>query len=621
MQIFTRFFRKLPDDQYPVLTAKSLLKPHREMVQEARSIVGLPRQHWDALYQTAIERFALYVQELPASEVHHHSGRGGLLAHGIEVMVNALRIRTGKLLPPNADAETVTRFKDLWTYAVFTAALAHDLGKPITDVRVDLFDATGGSLPTWSPFTAPMGQTKSVRSYAVSYVHKRAYVSHQRASSLYVHHIVPDVGLNWLLSDTDVFFHWTNCITGHDDEAGLLGQIIHDADRQSVAANLAGDQVNVSSAATTSRKPLHQRVMTCLRNQIDQGNLPLNRDGAAGWIVDGQVWLVVKRALDLVRESMTQEGQTGVPSRNDRIMDELQQYQILIPCGDKAVWKCQVFSPDWPKAHELTLLCFPVERLWASEDSVPEAFAGTVTPVGQLAAVVEDAPTESATTHASTATAAPATPDEAASDDSGTALTQPVATPSIDEPMLNLGALAGLTTNSGESESESDDTVGGESTSTDNVVALDVQGNNPLPGRSMERASSTTESETNSPASDDDKLSMRFVKWLRDGLHSKDITVNTARAKVHRTQEGVLLVSPAIFKEFDQTNWKTLQNKFTKLKLHEPNPDGKSFHTYVARGKKKTGRITGFLITDTNAAFPNIELPSVNHALSKEVAA
>lgn len=222
------------------------------------------------------------------------------------------------------------------------------------------------------------------KTYRIEYRRKRIYDSHQRASALYVHHIVQREGLQWLASNQELFFYWINLLTGHDEDTGLLGSIIHEADKLSVASNLAGDQIYPQEAiATTNRKPLHQRIITSLRYQIDNGNLPMNRDGAAGWVVDDQLWVVVKRALDQIRDHMQQEGQSGIPARNDRIMDELQQYGILVPNGNRAVWKCRVFNQSWPKAHELTLLYFPVSKIWVTADAVPGIFAGTVVPVDQ----------------------------------------------------------------------------------------------------------------------------------------------------------------------------------------------------------------------------------------------
>jgi len=536
-----------------IQSGKKIASQHKNVIANIRSIVGLQQNYWNYFYLQTIYNLAEYVQLLPASEAHHHFGQGGLLSHTLDTALQALRIRRGKLLPPNADAETVTKLKDVWTYGIFTGALCHDIGKPITDVTIEVFDKNKSSVGIWQPFSSSMFdmvKSKHARTYRIEYKRKRIYASHKRASALYVHHIVPNEGLQWLVSNQELFFYWTNLLTGHDEDTGLLGSIIHEADKLSVASNLAGDQINPQEAiATTNRKPLHQRIVTSLRYQIDNGTLPMNRDGAAGWIVDDQLWVVVKRALDQIRDHMQQEGQSGIPARNDRIMDELQQYGILLPNRDKAVWKCRVFDQSWPKAHELTLLCFPVSKIWASEDAVPDSFGGTVLPVDQLPE--------------------PETPTEKDS------ISKP---PTID---------------------------------------LSTPAQSPQPSTDTAADPQHTVKASNLESNPDGNAGEQFLNWLRDGLHERTFKVNDAYSKIHRTAEGIFLVSPSVFKAFDQSNWSYVQKRFTKLRLHERNSNGTNIHEYLVTGKKKKSLIKGFLIRDTANVFPGIELPTTNYALSR----
>ncbi len=70
-----------------VFTAEKLLAPrHRQiLLQEIQGFVSIPAKHYRALFETAIRNYASFVQELPASEIHHHSAPGGMLDHGLEV--------------------------------------------------------------------------------------------------------------------------------------------------------------------------------------------------------------------------------------------------------------------------------------------------------------------------------------------------------------------------------------------------------------------------------------------------------------------------------------------------------------------------------------------------------
>ena len=604
------FFKPQQESTLFIQSGEHLLAQHKQTISEIRSIVGLSSRFWNALYLNTLNNLSEYIQELPASESHHHSNRGGLLAHTLETALNALRIRRGKLLPPNSDAETVTKYKDVWTYAVFTAALCHDLGKPITDMSVELMDKKKNKIADWSPFHGPMSSYKLGQKYRIQFRRNRIYVSHERASALYVHHIVPMIGLEWLASNQEAFFYWTNILTGHSEDGGAIGSIIHEADKRSVASSLAGDQVisNVEMAATTSRKPLHQRILTSLRYQIDEGTLPINRDGAAGWIADEKLWIVVKRALDQVRDHMTQEGQTGIPARNDRIMDELQQYSILVPNGDKAVWKCQVFAPDWPKAHELTMLCLPVDKVWHTIDAIPKPFEGTVVPLNKTECLTAEDTAEPPILSVNSATqpVSPIPSYDHQTDAENTSTSGLSETRQIKPPSINFSALASPNDSSSQAGTE--------------LAA--VTHNHAEPGISDSSDSTTKVLENVTPllapnTQPEHKDGKEFLNWLRDGLHRRKFPVNDVNSKIHMTKEGLFLVSPAIFRQFDKDKWSYAQKRFTKLKLHEQNTNGTNIHEYLVSGPKKRSMIKGFLITDTANVFPGIELPNINHKLSK----
>ena len=100
---------------------------------------------------------------------------------------------------------------------------------------------------------------------------------------------------------------------------------------------------------------------------------------ATAWFDGKHLWLVSKRGIDTLREHLIQEGHSGIPTRNDRIFDELQQNNALIPNQDRSIWKVNVSDDDW--SHTLTCLCFAAEKLWPDPSSRPDVFKGSVTPV------------------------------------------------------------------------------------------------------------------------------------------------------------------------------------------------------------------------------------------------
>jgi integrating conjugative element relaxase (TIGR03760 family) len=181
-----------------------------------RQQAGVPAAHWNALYERLLHNFAGFVQQLPASEAHHHRDAGGLLQHGLDTALKALTIRRGVLLPTGATSEHLADKQDVWTYATATAALLHDLGKPVVDQTVALFDADGHAAGSWNPLAGPMPATAAAN--AVSVVRGRRYRLHPRLPPLLVQFIVPPIGLEWIAKDLDVFEAWLATISGGDSE-------------------------------------------------------------------------------------------------------------------------------------------------------------------------------------------------------------------------------------------------------------------------------------------------------------------------------------------------------------------------------------------------------------------
>ena len=92
------------------------------------------------------------------------------------------------------------------------------------------------------------------------------------------------------------------------------------------------------------------------------------------------IWLVVKTTLDALRAHLLQEGQSGIPVDNRRLMDELQQRSVLIPNGDRAVWSARVTLGGWQR--DLHALAVSGSRLWPDPAIRPETCHGTISPFG-----------------------------------------------------------------------------------------------------------------------------------------------------------------------------------------------------------------------------------------------
>ena len=324
---------KIPDIPgiLPILPVDELIAAHAGKIASLNELAGLSESNFNKYYRSSIHNFARLVQLLPASEVHHHATPGGMLSHTLDVCVTALKLRQSYVLSTNNNAEDVSVEKDSWTYAIFLAALCHDLAKPVVDQIIDIYDQDHkmSQWVPWSYFLDEQGKW-----YTCRFVRKRQYHLHEKASLLLTYKIIPSYGMEWLSSHQTIFMQWLACVSGDNENALSIGEIVSLADSKSVATNLGAESSN-NTASISKAKPLYEKMLTALRVLLLEGELPLNRNGAAGWIKDNSCWLVSKRTIDAIRDQLSTEGHTGVPSKNGRMYDILQEHGILTPCGDR----------------------------------------------------------------------------------------------------------------------------------------------------------------------------------------------------------------------------------------------------------------------------------------------
>jgi hypothetical protein len=83
--------------------------------------------------------------------------------------------------------------------------------------------------------------TAGAKRYTVSFREGSSHGVQPGASLLLVHFILPDIGLRWLVSDPELWDRWTAALIGDNAAAGVLGEIIEQAN--AVTAEYGVDQV------------------------------------------------------------------------------------------------------------------------------------------------------------------------------------------------------------------------------------------------------------------------------------------------------------------------------------------------------------------------------------------
>ncbi|MDP5993680.1 MobH family relaxase [Pseudomonas aeruginosa] len=580
----------------PESAASLLATPRRQkLLEHIWQRTSLSRKQFASLYRAPLERYAELVQAFPASEAHHHAYPGGMLDHGLEIVAYSLKLRQSHLLPIGASPEDQAAQAEAWTAAVAYAALLHDIGKVAVDLHVELADGS-----TWHPWHGPLRQP-----YRFRYRDDREYRLHSAATGLLYQQLLNRDLLDWLSGYPSLWAPLLYVLAGQYEHAGVLGELVVQADRASVAQELGGDPARAMAAPKHS---LQRKLVNGLRYLLKE-ELKLNQPEASdGWLTENALWLVSKTVSDKLRAHLLSQGVDGIPANNTAVFNVLQDHAMLQPTASgKAIWRATITSESgW--SHAFTLLRLAPALIWEPSER-PSPFAGTVTV--DNAGEAEDGPRPSAPDAALLPGAAVATEKEPAAssrpDQSGGSHAIPPSTQR--NPADPLESMLAMFETTPEPEQSVEAPPEG---ADDAAVPLDPPASAPGPSApTAAPAPHDFASFTGRPSGE------HFMAWLKQAVQTRKLIINDAKALVHTVSDTVYLISPGVFQRYAQEHptigplakdaalqdWQWVQKRFEKLGLHRKQPSGLNIRTCEVMGPRKTRQVHGYLLEDPSHIF------------------
>lgn len=580
----------------PESAASLLATPRRQkLLEHIWQRTSLSRKQFASLYRAPLERYAELVQAFPASEAHHHAYPGGMLDHGLEIVAYSLKLRQSHLLPIGASPEDQAAQAEAWTAAVAYAALLHDIGKVAVDLHVELADGS-----TWHPWHGPLRQP-----YRFRYRDDREYRLHSAATGLLYQQLLNRDLLDWLSGYPSLWAPLLYVLAGQYEHAGVLGELVVQADRASVAQELGGDPARAMAAPKHS---LQRKLVNGLRYLLKE-ELKLNQPEASdGWLTEDALWLVSKTVSDKLRAHLLSQGVDGIPANNTAVFNVLQDHAMLQPTASgKAIWRATITSESgW--SHAFTLLRLAPALIWEPSER-PSPFAGTVTV--DNAGEAEDGPRPSAPDAALLPGAAVATEKEPAAssrpDQTGGSHAIPPSTQR--NPADPLESMLAMFETTPEPEQSVEAPPEG---ADDAAVPLDPPASAPGPSApTAAPAPHDFASFTGRPSGE------HFMAWLKQAVQTRKLIINDAKALVHTVSDTVYLISPGVFQRYAQEHptigplakdaalqdWQWVQKRFEKLGLHRKQPSGLNIRTCEVMGPRKTRQVHGYLLEDPSHIF------------------
>ena len=110
------------------------------------------------------------------------------------------------------------------------------------------------------------------------------------------------------------------------------------------------------------------------------------------------------------------------------------------------------------------------------------------------------------------------------------------------------------------------------------------------------------------------------MAWLKQGIASRRLIINDAKALVHTVSDTAYLVSPGVFQRYAQEHpqlaaiarqeklepWQWAQKRFENLAAHRKQASGLNIWTCHVSGPRKSRQLHGYLLTQPGALFERV---------------
>jgi hypothetical protein len=213
----------------PCETGQAVLsKANPTVLNDIRALVSVPAELFNELYGETLYRLAAYCQALP---LLGEDKLYGLLNSRLTYAIDTLKIRRGRILPLNTDAEIVAQQEPRWTYAVFTAALFFNAYALQPTKRLVLVNPDGTLLHEVHPLAGGLAEPNTF--YRVMDENNPLVLEVNEFIALLIQQIIPIKTRRWLTQEPMVCLTWYYALQGELMDnciSDLLGEAITPAD-------------------------------------------------------------------------------------------------------------------------------------------------------------------------------------------------------------------------------------------------------------------------------------------------------------------------------------------------------------------------------------------------------
>nr|WP_312510258.1 MobH family relaxase [Pseudomonas luteola] len=348
--IYLPDFEADPGTRYPpfpegceIVEPRRLLAGHRTQIARLKQSLGLSEQEFRTVIDPVLVRYAEFVHLLPASQDHHHKGRGGLLRHGLEVAFHAARMSGAVIYDADATPRERRNREKVWRVATALAGLLHDVGKPVCDMKItsDTGLLWNFALQEYGYRLVPWARDNKVQRYFVSWREDRLHNRHAFHGPGIARLLIPKQTRTFLTPDNtmEMLDQIDEAIGGYAVQS-KIAHVVLKADQASVTLDL---KLNGGGDGSQAFMPSVERYLVeGTRRMIKSGRWKINEPGAMVYVFREGLFINWKAASRDVVDRLNEDGIQAIPK------DIAIQADMLIQCGVATAREIEPTRPGEP---------------------------------------------------------------------------------------------------------------------------------------------------------------------------------------------------------------------------------------------------------------------------------
>lgn len=308
------------DSPVPVITTNDVICTQVELIRQLKESIPLDEEEKDKYLFPVIRNLADYVHLLPASQSHHHNGRGGLFRHSLEVSLYSVRMGKMRIFDVNADPVASYHNKGRWYLAIAIAGMMHDIGKCITDMTVTASDGSD----VWMPSVQSLSKWIEKGHYTEYYLAwniKRIHGQHENASLSLLNVIVPTKTRQYLEESHSAKLkgEFYEALSGTKRKDSVIAELVAKADAYSTQQDL-NRQIREGLHPGVNA-PIATHVINIVQELVESGEFIANKRTAPLIVSDKGIFMVWSRAVGHIFRKLSDNKVAGVP-KNEEILAE-----------------------------------------------------------------------------------------------------------------------------------------------------------------------------------------------------------------------------------------------------------------------------------------------------------